>query len=76
LNLPLLKEASIVGVFWGSFSKHEPKANAAMMQELARWYGEGKVKPVIDRTMPMAELKAAYAHMGSRAVKGKLVMVN
>jgi NADPH:quinone reductase len=76
LNLPLLKEASIVGVFWGSFSKHEPKANAAMMQELARWYGEGKVKPVVDRTMPMAELKAAYAHMGSRAVKGKLVMVN
>lgn len=76
LNLPLLKEASIVGVFWGSFSRHEPKANAAMMQELARWYGEGKVKPVIDRTMPMAELKAAYAHMGSRAVKGKLVMVN
>jgi NADPH:quinone reductase len=76
LNLPLLKEASIVGVFWGSFSKHEPKANAAMMQELARWYGEGKVKPVIDRTMPMAALKAAYAHMGSRAVKGKLVMVN
>jgi NADPH2:quinone reductase len=76
LNLPLLKEASIVGVFWGSFSRNEPKANAAMMQELARWYGEGKIKPVIDRTMPMAELKAAYAHMGSRAVKGKLVMVN
>jgi NADPH2:quinone reductase len=76
LNLPLLKEASIVGVFWGSFSRNEPKANAAMMQELARWYGEGKVRPVIDRTLPMAELKAAYAHMGSRGVKGKLVMVN
>jgi hypothetical protein len=24
----------------------------------------------------MAELKAAFAHMGSRAVMGKLVMVN
>ena len=76
LNLPLLKGASIVGVFWGSFSRNEPKANAAMMQELAQWYLQGKVKPVIDRTMPMAELKAAYAHMGSRAVKGKLVLVN
>jgi NADPH2:quinone reductase len=76
LNLPLLKGASIVGVFWGDFARREPKANAAMMAELARWYGEGKIKPVIDRTMPMAELKAAYAHMGSRAVKGKLVMVN
>ena len=76
LNLPLLKGASLVGVFWGGFAKAEPKANAAMMGELARWYAEGKIKPVIDRTMPMAELKAAYAHMGSRGVKGKLVMVN
>ena len=76
LNLTLLKGASIVGVFWGDFARREPKANAAMMAELARWYAEGKIKPAIDRTMPMAELKAAYARMGSREVKGKLVMVN
>ena len=76
LNLTLLKGASIVGVFWGGFAKNEPKANAAAMAELAQWYAQGKIKPVIDRTMPMAELKAAYAYMGSRGVKGKLVMVN
>ena len=76
LNLTLLKGASIVGVFWGDFARREPQANKAMMQELAQWYVAGKIKPVIDRTMPMSELKAAYAHMGSRAVKGKLVMVN
>ena len=75
-NLALLKGASIVGVFWGDFARREPKANAAMMAELASMYAQGKIKPVIDSTMPMAELKAAYAHMGSRAVKGKLVMVN
>jgi len=76
LNLALLKGASIVGVFWGDFARREPRANAAMMGELAQWYLQGKVKPVIDRTMPMAQLKAAYARMGSREVKGKLVMVN
>ena len=76
LNLALLKGASIVGVFWGDYSRREPQANAAMMAELAQWYAQGKVKPVIDRTMPMSELKTAYAHMGSRGVKGKLVMVN
>ncbi|MDR6214767.1 NADPH:quinone oxidoreductase family protein [Paracidovorax wautersii] len=76
LNLALLKGASIVGVFWGDFAKREPEANAAMMGTLAQWYGQGKVKPVIDRTMPMADLHAAYAHMGSRGVMGKLVMVN
>jgi NADPH2:quinone reductase len=76
LNLTLLKGASIVGVFWGDFARREPQANAQMMSELAGWYAQGKIKPVIDSTMPMAELKAAYAHMGSRGVKGKLVMVN
>ena len=75
-NLALLKGASIVGVFWGDFSRREPKANTAMMAELAQWYAQGKIKPVIDATMPMSDLKAAYAHMGSRGVKGKLVMVN
>ncbi len=75
-NLMLLKGASVVGVFWGDFAKREPEANGRMMKELGQWYGAGKIKPVIDRTMPMAELKAAYAYMGSRSVKGKLVMVN
>ena len=75
-NLALLKGASIVGVFWGDFSRRESAANASMMQELAQWYGQGKIKPVIHKTMPMAELKQAYAEMGSRGVMGKLVMVN
>jgi len=76
LNLLLLKGASLVGVFWGDFAKREPQHNAAMMQELAQWYGQGKIKPVIDRTMAMGELHAAYARMGSRQVQGKLVLVN
>ena len=76
LNLPLLKVASIIGVFWGEFARREPKANQALMGTLLGWYADGKIKPVIDRTMPMAQLKSAFAHMGSRSVKGKLVMVN
>ncbi len=76
LNLPLLKGASLVGVFWGDFAKREPAANAAMMTTLVQWYGQGRIKPVIDSTMRMAELPSAYARMGSRSVMGKLVLVN
>jgi len=76
LNLPLLKGASLVGVFWGELSRREPQTAAATLQELAKWYAQGRIKPVIDRAMPMAELRQAYAHMGSRSVKGKLVLVN
>jgi NADPH:quinone reductase len=75
-NLALLKGASIVGVFWGDFVKREPQANAAAMMQLAQWYGQGKVKPVIDAKLPMSALHEAYARMGSRQVRGKLLLVN
>jgi NADPH:quinone reductase len=75
-NLALLKGASVVGVFWGDFVKREPKAHMAAMAQLAQWYGEGRVKPAIDVRLPMSELPAAYARMGSRQVRGKLVLFN
>lgn len=76
LNLALLKGAAMVGVFWGEFARREPQANAAMLAELVQWYAQGKIKPVIDRTLPMAQLPTAFAQMAERAVMGKLVLVN
>ncbi|MBA4176683.1 MAG: NADPH:quinone oxidoreductase [Leptothrix sp. (in: Bacteria)] len=75
-NLALLKGASVVGVFWGDFVRREPQASAAAMAQLAGWYAQGLVKPVIDITLPMSQLKAAYARMATRQVMGKLVLVN
>ena len=75
-NLPLLKGASIVGVFWGEFVKREPAAHAAGLKQLAQWYAQGLVKPVIDQRLPMSELKAAYERMGSRQAMVKLLLVN
>ena len=76
LNLPLLKGASLVGVFWGEFARREPQANARMLAELAQWYARGLVKPVIDQRLPMTALPEAFARMGTRKVRGKLVLVN
>lgn len=76
LNLALLKGASIVGVFWGEFARREPQANARALGELAQWYAQGKVKPVIDQRLPMTALPEAFARMGTRKVRGKLVLVN
>lgn len=74
LNLALLKGASIVGVFWGEFAKREPQRNAAMLAQLAGWYAQGKIKPVLDRVLPMTDLPAAFARMSSRQVVGKVVL--
>lgn len=75
-NLPLLKGTSIVGVFWGEFVRREPQASAQALAQLARWYAEGKIKPVIDAALPMSEIREAYARMESRRVLGKLLLVN
>ena len=76
LNLSLLKGAAIVGVFWGDFVRREPANFARDMQQLGQWYAEGKVRPVMDQVMPLAELHAAYARMGARQVIGKLVLTH
>jgi NADPH2:quinone reductase len=75
-NLALLKGASVVGVFWGDFVRREPQASARALQELAAWYAQGKIKPVIEAKLPMRELRDAYARMASRQVRGKLLLVN
>lgn len=73
-NLPLLKGASIVGVFWGEFAKREPKANLAAMQELMKWMAEGKVRPHISGRYALAETAQALNDMAARKVTGKIVI--
>ena len=75
-NLALLKGSSLVGVFWGDFVRREPKAFRQGMAELFDWYAKGLVKPAIDARLPMSALHEAYARMGSRQVRGKLLLVN
>ena len=74
-NLPLLKGASIVGVFWGDFVRREPAANARMLGVLATQYARGLVKPVIDEIIPLSRLADAYHRLENRQILGKLVMV-
>tara|TARA_R110002012_G_scaffold320402_2_gene543959 strand:- start:68039 stop:68680 length:642 start_codon:yes stop_codon:yes gene_type:complete len=74
LNLPLLKGASIVGVFWGCFAMSYPKENRGNTMTLMQWYAEGKLKPHIHKIVPLAETKEAMEEMMNRKVKGKMVV--
>jgi NADPH:quinone reductase len=76
LNLALLKGASLVGIFWGEFARREPGRNAEMLGQLAQWYEQGKIKPVLDRVLPLSALPEAFARMASRQVVGKIVLSN
>ena len=74
LNLPLLKGASLVGVFWGEFARREPKANVAAMRELMSWMAEGKIKPHISGRYALADTPKALNDMAARKVTGKVVI--
>jgi NADPH2:quinone reductase len=74
LNLTLLKGCSIVGVFWGEFTKREPGRFAASVSQLGRWFGEGKLKPPITARFPLERTAEALRLMADRKVKGKIVV--
>jgi NADPH2:quinone reductase len=74
LNLPLLKGASIVGVFWGGFAMKYPKENMGNTMTLMKWYSEGKLKPHIHKIVPLEETKGGLEEMMNREVKGKMVV--
>ncbi|MEM7118903.1 MAG: NADPH:quinone oxidoreductase family protein [Chloroflexota bacterium] len=75
LNLALLKGCQIVGVFWGSFAQREPGQNMQNTLQLIQWFNEGKLKPRIHGTYPLANAAQALEDMMQRKVKGKAVIV-
>jgi 2-desacetyl-2-hydroxyethyl bacteriochlorophyllide A dehydrogenase len=48
--------------------------NRADLEETLRWAAEGKLKPVIDSTFPLAEADKAFAKLRARQVLGKTII--
>lgn len=74
LNLALLKGCSIVGVFWGAFTRNEPTRNEANLQELLALFKAGSIKPHISASYPLERAAEALHDLTSRVVKGKVVL--
>lgn len=74
-NLVLLKGAAVLGVFWGAFAQRQPEDNAANFRQLFAWHAEGKLKPLVSKTYPLAEAGAAIEELGQRRAVGKLVVL-
>jgi NADPH:quinone reductase len=74
MNLPLVKNYSIVGLFSGAWCEKFPddsfKANETIMQ----WLADGDINPHIDKILPLSEAKQAMALIADRAVQGRVVL--
>ena len=74
VNLPLLKGAAVIGVFWGAFAQRQPQDNLQNFQQLFAWYAEGQLKPLVSQTFPLEETAQAINILGARKAVGKLVI--
>ena len=75
MNLPLLKGASIVGVFWGAFAQKQPKESMENFQQILGWIQSGDLKQNVHKTYPLAEGGQAIRDLMDRKVIGKNVVV-
>lgn len=74
LNLPLLKSADLRGVFWGSFTQHNPKGSRDNIADLLAWLADGSLKPHIDSIFALKDTEKALDKIVARDVKGKVLL--
>jgi NADPH2:quinone reductase len=74
MNLPLLKNYSIVGVFMGAWADRFPDEAAAAMGKVMALVGEGKLRPRIDRVLPLESAAEAMSAIAQRTVMGRIVL--
>lgn len=74
VNLVLLKEYSLVGVFWGAFVAKEPEVYAANNRELFDWHAQGRVRTRIDEQRPLSDAASALQRILDRGAIGKTIL--
>lgn len=74
LNLPLLKGNSIVGVFWGRFTREEPDRHRQNFGRIVEWAVAGKLAPIIQKTYSLDDAKAALQWVADRKAVGRVVV--
>lgn len=74
LNLALLKEREILGVFWGDAVNRDPAQHHENMRLLQTWLDEKRIAPVISEEVSLDEATAAIQRIANRQVKGKVVI--
>ena len=75
LNLALLKNCAIVGIFWGAWTERDAAASEQNNRELVAFYQQGKIKPHVSGHYPLAKAGDAIADLAARKALGKLVVM-
>jgi NADPH2:quinone reductase len=73
-NLLLVKNLSVIGLYWGGYLKFAPQTLAASMQTLFGWYNAGGLRPHISHRFPLSQANEALECLRARKSTGKVVV--
>ncbi|HNP35474.1 MAG TPA: NADPH:quinone oxidoreductase family protein [Woeseiaceae bacterium] len=73
-NIALLKEASVVGVWWGTWLAKHPDEHRQNMLELGAWAADGSLQPRASEIFAFEDFAAAFRRIKERKALGKVVL--
>ena len=74
-NRLLVKHRAALGSSLRYFRWHAPDKLQRSVDELLRWYGEGKLRPLISRRLPLEKTVEGLRLLTERRAHGKIVVV-
>ena len=74
LNLALLKERRILGVYWGEAVQRNPKQHAGNVRQLLQWFTAGSLRPEITEQVTLDQAAQAIVRLSRRETMGKIVV--
>lgn len=73
-NLLLVKNLSVIGLYWGGYLTFRPQVLTASLTTLLDWFAAGDLHPHISHTLPFDALPEGLELLRSRAATGKVVL--
>ncbi len=73
-NRILLKQISIIGVYWGGYLEHHPEYLHEAQTALFKMYESGQINPVVSQTFPLSDAVEALNALATRRTFAKVVL--
>jgi len=74
MNLPLLKNYSVMGCYWGAWVEREPQQSRAADEQLFAAVAQGFLRPQVSDVLPMASFADGLRRIAGRQVTARIVL--
>lgn len=73
-NLLLVKNLSVMGLYWGGYLKFAPQVLTGSLETLLGWYQAGGLRPHVSHVLPFEDLPSGLDLLRDRKSTGKIVI--